>query len=95
MKKIILTAILFSQFFVVVHAEYVGGYVKQNGTVVSPYNRTMPDNIRVNNYSSQGNYNPYTLKRGTVNPYKTYTPPAYSQPRMPKFNNKIAPLAGG
>lgn len=95
MKKLILTVILFSQFFMIANAEYVGGYIKRDGTVVNPYNRTMPDNTRVNNYSSQGNYNPYTLKSGTVNPYRVTTPQAYSTPRLPKFNNTVAPLAGG
>lgn len=36
---------------------------------VQPYTRTSPDNNPYNNYSTQGNINPYTGKEGTVNPY--------------------------
>src|SRR5574344_457264 len=103
MKKLILTLILFSQFFIIASAEYVGGYIKRDGTVVRPYNRTMPDNTRVNNYSTSGNINPYNGNKGSVpvtypiyyKPQTNYNYPTYSQPRLPKFNNKIMPLAGG
>ena len=54
--------------------EYVNGYTKPNGTYVQPYYRTAPDSTLLNNYSTQGNVNPYTGQPGTVNPY-TYTAP--------------------
>lgn len=38
-------------------------------TYVQPYHRTAPDNNIFNNYSTQGNINPYTGQPGTVNPY--------------------------
>ena len=47
---------------------YVRGYYRSNGTYVSPYYRSTSDSYRYNNYSSWGNYNPYTGARG----YKTY-----------------------
>lgn len=48
---------------------FVHGYMRQNGTYVQPYMRTAPDNSLFNNYSTQGNINPYTGQMGTVNPY--------------------------
>lgn len=51
------------------HADYVQGHYRSNGTYVNGYHRTAPDSNRYNNYSSQGNYNPYTGKKGTVSNY--------------------------
>lgn len=48
---------------------YVHGYYRNNGTYVQPHHRSAPDNNVWNNYSTQGNVNPYTGKAGTVNPY--------------------------
>ncbi len=52
----------------------VRGYVKKNGTYVSPHMRSAPDGSFNNNWSTKGNVNPYTGKQGT----KT-TPPAKSR----------------
>lgn len=65
----------------------VKGYVKKDGTYVAPHYRSSPDSSRSNNWSSQGNVNPYTGKVGTQNPYgspnygstNTYQSP-YSKP---------------
>jgi hypothetical protein len=38
-------------------------------TYVQPYHRTAPDHNLYNNYSTQGNINPYTSQQGTVDPY--------------------------
>ncbi|MFZ2587191.1 MAG: hypothetical protein WAZ18_03600 [Alphaproteobacteria bacterium] len=51
------------------HAEWVNGYTRSNGTYVAPHARSAPDGNRFNNYSTQGNTNPYTGQAGTVNPY--------------------------
>lgn len=61
---------------------YHQGYYRDNGTYVQPHYQTAPDNTRLNNYSTQGNVNPYTGQPGTVNPY---TPPApvYQAPVYP------------
>lgn len=48
----------------------VMGYYRKNGTYVSSHYRSNPDRSRVNNWSAKGNYNPYTGKKGTINPYK-------------------------
>lgn len=50
-------------------AAKVKGHVTKKGTYVSPHTRTNPDSSRTNNYSSKPNVNPYTGKRGTVDPY--------------------------
>ncbi len=42
----------------------VKGYTKKDGTYVQSYKKTNPDQIRRNNYSSEGNYNPNTGKQG-------------------------------
>lgn len=44
----------------------VDGYIKQNGTVVNDYYRTKPNSIKSDNYSTKGNRNPYTGKKGTL-----------------------------
>ena len=40
--------------------QYVNGYFRKNGTYVQPHYRSSPDNSIYNNYSYQGNLNPYT-----------------------------------
>ena len=48
---------------------HVKGYFKKNGTYVKPHYRSRPDGNLFNNWSTKGNTNPYTGKRGTVDPY--------------------------
>ncbi len=56
---------------------YVNGHTKQNGTYVEPHMQTNPNNTKNDNWSTQGNVNPYTGKAGTVNPdQNTYQTPA-------------------
>lgn len=85
--KTIAAASLFALSFAASAAStvYVDGYVRKDGTYVPPHARTSPDSSRSNNWSSQGNVNPYTGERGSVNPYatppSTYNPPIYTPPR--------------
>ena len=51
----------------------VNGYIKRDGTYVQPHQRTTPNATRTDNWSSKPNYNPYTGKTGTVDPYKPKT----------------------
>jgi hypothetical protein len=46
----------------------VHGYTTSKGTTVQPYHRTTPDSTQMNNYSTRGNYDPYTGKTGTKPP---------------------------
>lgn len=48
----------------------VRGYVKKDGTYVAPHVRTSPNSTKLDNYSTKGNYNPYSGKTGTKDPYK-------------------------
>ena len=66
MKKYFILILLFF-FTLVAFAQdvYVKGYYRKNGTYVQPHYRTKPDNSFNNNYSSYGNTNPYTGKKGT------------------------------
>lgn len=49
----------------------VRGYYKPSrSTYVMPSYRTSPNKTKLDNYSTRGNYNPYTGKTGTKNPYR-------------------------
>ena len=47
----------------------VRSYTTHHGTYVPSYRRTSPDHSKTNNYSSRGNVNPYTGKRGYKRTY--------------------------
>ncbi|MBI4035731.1 hypothetical protein HY383_02190 [Candidatus Daviesbacteria bacterium] len=59
-------------------ASRVKGYTKKNGTYVAPHYKTPPNKSKFDNFSTKGNINPYTGKKGTVNPYK-FTPKKYKR----------------
>ena len=67
--------------------EYVQGYVRKDGTYVPPHFRSSPNASKLDNFSTQGNTNPYTGERGYVNPYAqpspVYQPPQPYQPYQP------------
>ena len=46
-------------------ANRVKGYTKKDGTYVAPHYRSSPNKTKYDNYSTKGNVNPYTGKRGT------------------------------
>lgn len=49
----------------------VRGYYKPStGSYVVPHYKTTPNRSKFDNFSTKGNYNPYTGKKGTVNPFK-------------------------
>lgn len=62
-------------------ADFVGGYMKKNGTYVAPHYKTSADSSKFNNYSTKGNTNPFTGSKGYVNPYAV----------KPAYNNSYAP----
>ncbi len=47
----------------------VKGSVTKKGTYRPPHVRTSPNKTKVDNWSTKGNANPYTGKKGTKNPY--------------------------
>jgi hypothetical protein len=66
---------------------YVSGYTRKDGTYVAPHYQTNPNNARADNYSTQGNVNPYTGQPGTkplYEPTPSYTPrPSYAPAPRP------------
>lgn len=50
------------------------GYIRKDGTYVAPSYSTRPNGTKLDNYSTQGNYNPYSGRTGTVDPYKPADP---------------------
>jgi hypothetical protein len=66
-KLVVLLALLFTIFFTnnVFADVYVKGYYKSDGTYVEPHYRSDPDGNFYNNWSTEGNVNPYTGKKGT------------------------------
>ncbi len=48
---------------------YVKPHVTRDGAYVEGYQRTAPNSTKTDNYSSQGNTNPYTGQQGHVDPY--------------------------
>jgi hypothetical protein len=72
-KVIALVGVLTLAFSASVFASgkvHVKGYTKKDGTYVAPHSRTAPDKSKSNNWSSKGNVNPETGKKGTVDPIK-------------------------
>ena len=55
---------------------YVDGYFKADGTYVMPYVRSDSNSTNLDNYSTQGNSNPYTGSEGTR--ARDYSPEAYN-----------------
>lgn len=77
MKKLLLALIAFSLAFapcliatdaIAKGSTSVKGYTKKSGTYVAPHKRTAPNKTKSDNYSTKGNTNPYTGKKGTKNP---------------------------
>lgn len=66
MKKVFLFLFLCFSLFSFAQDVWVNGYYRSNGTYVEGHYRTPPNNTINDNYSTQGNINPYTGKHGTV-----------------------------
>jgi hypothetical protein len=78
MKRVVLAAALVLSLFVsaaITPSEalacdaYVNGYYRADGTYVQGHYRTCPNSSTYDNYSTSGNYNPYTGQPGTRSPY--------------------------
>jgi len=76
MKKLFIGIALASLFLVVAapaeaKTVSVKGYYKPSTMkYVAPSYRTSPNKTKFDNFSTKGNYNPYSGKSGTKNPYK-------------------------
>lgn len=58
------------------NSTYVSGYTKSNGTYVQGHYRSSQNSTNHDNYSSSGNYNPYTGSAGSR--AKDYSTGAYN-----------------
>ena len=86
-KLLLMPVLLVVLMFGLLNAdEWVSGYYRSNGTWVDGYWRTASDNSLWNNYSTQGNVNPYTGEKGYESPYKLP-----SLPSLPSFDHLEAP----
>jgi hypothetical protein len=74
MKKLLLFLFLTFLWFLSYADEYVSGYFKKDGTYVDGYFKSSPNSSNRDNYSTQGNINPYTGSQGTKAP--DYSPNA-------------------
>lgn len=75
-KTIILTLAIVAMAATAMADEYVQGYTRKDGTYVQPHHRSSPNSTTTDNYSTQGNVNPYTGQPGTKPAYPT-TQPSY------------------
>ena len=65
LKKIVVCMLtIFVLASVAEGAQRTRGYMKKNGTYVMLHYKTRKDGTRLNNYSTKGNINPYTGKKG-------------------------------
>lgn len=79
MKTAILASILLAT--VSLHAgadNLTRGYVRSDGTYVAPHIKSEPNQFRHDNYSAQGNRNPYTGQQGSQR-HEYTSPPAYNK----------------
>lgn len=75
MHKLYLAAILALGLAPAAHAQvYYQGHTNRNGTYVQPHYQTPPNNTTADNYSIQGNTNPYTGRPGYINPQQQRRP---------------------
>ncbi len=72
--KALFLAVLFLFSFSGFADVYVKGHYRSNGSYVKSHYRSSPDSSRNNNWSTQGNTNPYTFKAGT-RPRSNYNAP--------------------
>jgi hypothetical protein len=70
--KILLASIALVLFASSAHANSVSGYIRRDGTYVQPYQRSAPNSFQYDNYSTSGNTNPFTGKRGTHHSYDSF-----------------------
>ncbi|MFH1128198.1 MAG: hypothetical protein V1699_02150 [Candidatus Omnitrophota bacterium] len=93
MKRILLILTTFFLFCSLCYAGdvYVSGYTRKDGTYVAPYHRSSSNNTVRDNYSYEGNTNPYTGNVGhnqyRNNPTSEYYQPSYQpQQRSNNYN---------
>jgi len=67
----LLVGVLLSSASAEARTTSVRGYYKPStGSYVAPHYKTTPNRSKFDNFSAKGNYNPYTGKKGSANPFK-------------------------
>ncbi len=69
MKRTALALALIAASTAALADQYVHGHFRKDGTYVQPHYRSSPNHSTYDNYSTRGNYNPWTGEKGTVDPY--------------------------
>ena len=64
-KLLLLLALVLTASLSFAQGTRVSGYTKKDGTYVAPYTRSSTNKTNTDNYSTQGNSNPYTGTSGT------------------------------
>lgn len=81
MKTLIAASLLVLAAASATAQQYVQGHYRSDGTYVQGYYRSAPNSTQLDNYSTQGNTNPYTGQAGTVQPQLNQPSLQLQQPR--------------
>jgi len=74
MKRLLIILLFFLTPFVIYSQQksstdvYVKEYVRKDGTKVRAHHRSAPNSTKNDNFSTRGNTNPYTGKKGWIEP---------------------------
>lgn len=76
MKNLIFIIVITCGFIAPTFAKdtYVKGYTRSNGVHVRGHYKSHKNSTKRDNFTTRGNVNPYTGKKGTRSPYKYYQP---------------------
>lgn len=78
MKKLTVAILLIASCGQAFADKFVNGYIRKDGTYVQPHYRSEPNSIKYDNYSSQGNTNPYNGNQGYQR-NEFSSPPSYNK----------------
>lgn len=84
MKGMIFAATLATLSLSVFADQSVRGHMRHDGTYVAPHHRSTANSHRYDNYSSQGNTNPYTGQHGHQR-NEFSNPPQYNQQQIQPY----------
>lgn len=92
MKTLLLLFVIFIPNLGVAQTiQYINPYFRTNGTYVPGHYKTTRDNNIYNNWSTRGNSNPFTGRRGYINPSNSYNSGSFLRPLNP--SNYLKPLS--
>lgn len=98
MRRAILIALAVAPAFLPLVAfgqDYVDGHYRSDGSYVNGHYRSSANSTKLDNYSTQGNTNPYTGRSGTVDPYKPTQNNPYGSPyNQPRQRSQPQPYGG-